>query len=153
MTGFVNPFAGIDKAPNNAGGAYTLKGLHTVRLGECKLIQSAQKGGAPMFVAEYEILESNNPDCVAGSVRSWVVNFQHPSALSNMKGFIAAAYNVDFEQVDEEVSRSIVGPDQPARGTLMKIDAIEVPTRKGGVFTKCRWEYLAGGIGGVAIPA
>lgn len=137
-----NPFRGISKAPMSFGGNYILEGKHLLVVKECKLIESSQKN-TDMFVAEFYVIESNNSKMVPESTRSWVVNFQHPSALSNMKSFAVAGLNCTEDDIDEDMASALVHKDQPIRGVVLKCEANQVKTRKGGDFTKCLWEFAA----------
>lgn len=95
-----------------------------------------------MFVASLETLESDNEEMAEGSERSWVVNFAHASALSNIRHFISAAAQCSFDEVTEELSSGVVHDDQPLEGVLIQCEAFNVKTRKGTDFTKCKWTSL-----------
>lgn len=147
-----NPFRGIDKAPLTTGGAYTLPGNHIVELITCKIVQSFKKK-TDMFIAEYAVVKSNNAECTPNSKRSWMVNFAHLSALSNIKNFAIAALNICEEDVDEDVckviceERDVKGKlisDSGVKGVILSANAYQVKTQVGGDFTRVDWEYVAG---------
>ncbi len=136
-----NPFAGVGKAPLNFGGAYVLEGKHALKIKECKLVRSQQKN-ADMFIAVFNVIESSNPAMLVGSERSWAVNFQHPSALSNLKTFVVAALNCKEEDVDEATCSAIVHDSQPLRGVVLNCEGNTVKTKRGTDFTKMSWSFL-----------
>lgn len=142
MGNLVNIFKGIGKAPLSFGGNYVLPGMHTFKIKECKLITSQQKA-ADMFIAEMEVIESSNDAMIPGSTRSWVCNFQHASALSNVKSFLVAALNCTPEDLDEEIASGVVNQPDCLAGITIACEANNVKTRKGGDFTKCLWEFVA----------
>ena len=133
-----NPFAGINNAPPSMGGQYLLTGQHKLQIEECKVVKSQRKN-ADMFVVATTVIESTNPEMSAGSQRSWICNFQHASALSNIRQFVSAALGVNFNEVDEDVCAGVVTDENPLAGTTLNAEAFEVPTRAGGVFTKVAW--------------
>lgn len=137
-----NPFKGIKNAPPSFGGDYVKPGKHLLEVKEHKLIKSQQKN-TDMFVAVFTVLESNNPAHPAGSTCSWIVNFQHASALSNLKSYVMSVYNCLEADVDEDLTASLTDASQPGRGVVVQCEANHVKTRKGGDFTKCAWKFVS----------
>ena len=75
-----------------------------------------------------------------GSVISWLVNMEQPSALGNVKGFAMALLpDTPEDDLDESAMEQLVGPDQPAAGIRVKADAVNIKTRAGNDFTKVNW--------------
>ncbi len=147
MTGYVNPFTGIEKAPPSTGGAYTLKGKHLVLLGGTKYIEGQKR----CFVQEYDIIRSDNPECTPGQRRSWVVNLAHQPAMSNIRTMVAEMLSEApnggpsiFDHVDGAIVNGTTQAAQPLKGRVALMDCVEILTKEAKKpFTKARWEFVA----------
>lgn len=138
----MNPFDGMNDAPPSVGGAYLVPGNYDLEIVEVKLVKS-QRESTMFFAAEFDVLASNVDEVKVGSKRSWVANFKHKSTLSNIKHFLAAALDVEFDDVDEDVSKACVDEDQPLKGVRVRAEAFNVKTKQNRDFTKVKWEHLA----------
>ena len=93
-------------------------------------------------VSVIEVVEGNEESNKVGDVVSWFVSFKHPSALSNVKGFVAANLGLTSrEEINTKVTAGICddasGGDGTAfAGTQVVATARKVATRSGGEFTK-----------------
>ena len=138
-----NPFAGIDKAPPSTGGQYILQGNHILLVDACKIVNSQQGKARTLYVVETTVVESDNPEMKEGTTRSWVVNFDHQPALSNIRSFVAAAMNMPFDDVTEDHSMGTVSEANPLKGTVLKCEAFNIKTKgKGQDFTKVQWKNM-----------
>ncbi|MBW2672101.1 MAG: hypothetical protein JRD89_01630 [Deltaproteobacteria bacterium] len=121
-----------------------------------KIIQSRSNDN--MFVAEMEVIESDDPERGPGSCPAWVVNFKHDSALGNIKGLLGAlngvnpneveALNALFSEVNEkgetvdisvDISEYAVSEANPLAGNTVRLRTEGIKTRAGGDFTKHLW--------------
>lgn len=140
----VDPFAGLGKAKPSAGGNYITPGNFTFVVDLVKIVESS-KDSSMSFVAELEVVESDQESVKKGSQRSWVANFKHASTPSNVKHFIADTYGLPFDDVTDDIGRSIANDANPAEGCVLKCEAYHVKTRAGGDFTKCKWTHVKRG--------
>lgn len=131
-------FEGIEGAEQRSGGSYLRPGNCDAKLVECKAITTRAKRAA--FVVELEIVESRGGDNAVGSRRSWMVMMDSDSALSDVRGFAAAATGVQFSAVDGAAMERVVSPEQPLRNRLVRFVAENIETKKGATFTRVQWE-------------
>jgi len=137
-------FAGIKAESATKSGRYIQPGQHVLTVREIKLFESSQKKGKWFFCVEADVDEYTAEDEAApygsGSVVSWLVNMEQPSALGNVKGFAMALLpDTPEEDLDETAMEQLVSPEQPAAGIRVKADAVNIKTRAGNDFTKVNW--------------
>ena len=127
---------------------YFLEGTYKVRVVKAAAFNS--RTGIPYFVAEAEILESNNPDRPAGMVCAQVIKLATDMGPINVKRFIAAANGIDpnsqaaNEEVNEDVCEYAVSDEQPLAGIEMGLQCVLTATQKGGDYTIHHWEPALG---------
>lgn len=133
-------FGGIKDAKKQAGGVYFKKGVYVV---EVKAVKTGKtRKNVIFFVVECKIIESDNPERSAGMSVSWMVTADKDAFLSNVRGFVAEATDVDFESVDEPDAEAVCSQDNPLEGLIIKAEAVDVPTKAGGTYTRVTWERL-----------
>lgn len=137
-------FANLGKTAPSSGGVYVRPGQHTFKIKALKMISSAQRSGAPMFIAELETIASDVH--AIGSTVSWAVNFQHAPAMGNLKAFLMAVLEAvtgescKESDVDEGIAASMVSAEQPAKDAVVCCEGVNIKTKsKGQDFTKCLW--------------
>ncbi len=135
-----------DKTPS-ASGQWLEPGKYELEIHETKHIEGF-KGKS--FVAEFDVLASGNPKILVGTRVSWVANLKHVSALANIKGFLAKALNVPHGGIEAAHAEAVVDGSNPLKGTVLACIATHRPTKNGGIFTVCAWDYLRGGPAGEA---
>lgn len=128
-------FSGIESASSSEGGVYLLPGAYRLKVDAIKTGTSRKK--RDFFVAEFSILESNNPERPAGTKASWMVMLDLDTALGNIKDFLETLSGGD---VDEEGVELAVSAANPFAGLEIKASAANVKTKKGTDFTKVQWE-------------
>lgn len=130
-------FSKIKEAKSNGGGVYFLPGTYTL---ECNALKTGKtrEGDRPFFVAEFTILASSNPDRPVGTSVSFMVMLDKfiETALGNVKGCVAALFNIPEEEVDEAGVETAVGDQNPAKGLKVKASATNIKTKKQTDFTK-----------------
>ena len=164
-------FAGMAKAEINGSGTYMDDGLYVV---ETKNI-FVKKGTNPQkpgdsFIAEFTVIESNNPKHAVGSSGSYVLKFSNIFAMGNIVEFVMALLgyeNTKENQKNEEirkevdlVTRATCGSDAAKkelgdlyeegmlRGIRVRLECTKKPTAPkpgkpdGGVFTVHKWSPL-----------
>ncbi len=139
-----NPFAAIgnataiEKTPWIQPGIYPL--LYVTAL---KMIQNRK--GIPMFIAEVDIIQSEVADRPQGSKMSWVVNLQNDAGPGDVKGFLAALWDLPQEEITAESAQAALAENQPCAGRLVRLEASSVEMKtfdeKGNprLFTRCGW--------------
>lgn len=140
---------------SSKGGNYFKPGRFLGRLLVAKGIES--RDGNTAFVAEFEILESNNPENhPVGDRPSYYVAISKAKFPETAKGNIADcmramiacrelceggdAPTIDEVDISNELAEAITDEeDQPMAGTIMGIQATEITTRAGNPFTKVQF--------------
>jgi hypothetical protein len=143
-TGYDSPSDPYDKVGNaeiTERGVFVLPGIYPLLYCDVlKMIRSFK--GADLFIAEFDILESNVPERPAGTKVSWIANFAHLPTPGNVRAFLAALMGVDPEEVDRDGAKYACSKDNPCRGRLVRLQAGETTTRAGGNFTVCNWSTI-----------
>ncbi len=160
-----SPFAGVDQANVPGAGVWIQPGSYTLRVKEQRF-KEGYKGHS--YINEFDVLVTSSPDKhPIGSVVSWVVKLEpntitrnangdpcpplpqgstkHQMGLGNIKGFLSKALAEAEENITESVVGATVDGQNLLAGTVLKCTAMSIPTKGGGLFTKCVWEYLRGG--------
>ena len=128
-------FAGIGAAEARPDANYLRPGNYTLELTEAKAIKTRK--GRAAFVVEARVVEGTGDGCNGpGDVVSHMVMMDTDGALSDVKGFAAAATGLAFDSVDEAGMTALVCPDQPLRGRTVLASARVKVTAKGVDFTK-----------------
>lgn len=133
-------FSNIGSAKSSQGGVYFLPGAYAL---ECKANKSGKtREGREFFVAEFEILESTNPERAVGTQVSFMVMLDknQDTALGNIKGYLAALCGIPEQDVDEAGVEAMVSAANPGMGMKVKALASNIKTRAGKDFTKIIWE-------------
>jgi hypothetical protein len=146
-----NVFKGIEKASNNKSGNHFPSPSHgRVAVKAVKLINSQQKGTS-YYIVETKMLKCSDESAV-GSDRTWMVDMSKPSALSNVRGFVAAALAMPFDEVGEAEAKGSLetienGKVTPSElvGVELDYEAIVVKTRAGRDFSKVNWNGIDAG--------
>ena len=126
-------FAGIEEVTVKERSSYFEAGNYV------GVIQAVKQGRTnqedkPYFVAEFKLVESDNPNLRVGSLVAWMtmLNKYKRYFLEEVKGFVAAATDSAPEDVTEEVVEFVTGEDQPLVGNFMRIDCREEVNRNSG---------------------
>lgn len=112
------------------------------------------------FVAEFRILQSNNPRQPAGSTATWGLNFtKHPKmAPGNFKDFLQVLTGVDLDKETddpagtpggktaaekvEQFCAAMVSAANPCAGRRIGCETIPTTTKENKPFTGHRWEAV-----------
>ncbi len=86
-------FSSIGEANVNAGGVYFLPGTYIVEVKKCFEKKSRKK--TDLLIIEFGILDSDVEIRPEGSSASWVLNLAQDASMGNVKGFLAAAMDID----------------------------------------------------------
>lgn len=136
-------FSGVGGAKVGGGGVYFLQGKYTVEVIKCMLMNSRKR--EELFIVECKIIKSSEPKRPVDMKCSWVVKMSQDAALGNIKGFIAAAMEVDpdSDQISdsewEDNCEAAVDDDNPLAGTIVDLECSDITTRAGDPFTLHRW--------------
>ncbi|MCP4217196.1 MAG: hypothetical protein GY765_21305 [bacterium] len=132
----------IQKTPWIQPGIYPL-----LYVTELKMIQNRK--GVPMFIAEVDIIQSEVADRPQGSKMSWVVNLQNDAGPGDVKGFLAALWDLPQEEITAESAQAALAENQPCAGRLIRLEASSVEMKtfdengKPRLFTRCGWRPVA----------
>ncbi len=129
-------FDKIGQAHSSGGGVYFEPGSYAL---ECKANKSGKtREGRAYFVCEFVILESTNPARPVGTSVSMMVMMDKyiETALGNVKGYVAALFDVPEESVDEAGVESLISAENPGAGMKCRAVASNIKTKAGKDFTK-----------------
>lgn len=111
---------------------------------ECRVNKTGKtrEGDKPFFVAEFTILESTNPDRPVGTSVSFMVMMDKylETALGNIKGYVAALFDIPEDTVDEAGVEALISADNPGAGLKVRAIASMTKTKAQKDFTKVIWE-------------
>ncbi|KKN75949.1 hypothetical protein LCGC14_0375060 [marine sediment metagenome] len=138
-------FTGIDEAQVGSSGVYFQPGIYVVEL--LKVFALRGRNEVDFFIAECQVVESDNEKHPVGHKASWCVKLSQDMAMPNIKGFIAAVNGIDphdDETVNAEVTSDVVeyavSDDNPLAGVHVGLQTTMITTRKEKKpFTKHEW--------------
>lgn len=142
-------FDGLQNAQVFERGQYLTPGEYTLEIQ--KTIAKRSQNSGDVFIVEFTILESNNPEKPVGSRASWVQSFKNVTiALSSIKEFLLAALGVDTSdkaklrevepRIEDIMNTCVASPgDNPLTGERIKVSVVNVTTKKGGPFSRHDW--------------
>lgn len=139
-------YDGIQNARYNEGGVYFLPGTYLVRVDKVKEGVTRQK--KDFFVIETTTIESSNPERPVGGQQSQMIMMEWDNALGTIKNFASIAGDGDTSVPESEIDAAsielIVSEENPLKGTVLRVTATNVETKKGGTFTKVLWKAYEG---------
>ena len=138
-----NDFASVQESNDRD---YVRPGLYRFEVVSMNTVESKNPNtpGRVYFAVTFKTVTSNQDHTAKGSTRSWVVNMANGSmALANIKQFVCALTDAAASEVDSATMEKLCGDDQPAAGLLVDVEAVEKPTRSGGMFTRLRFSYVS----------
>ncbi len=133
-------FGKIKEAKSSGGGIFFLPGKYAL---ECRANKTGNtREGRPFFVAEFTILESTNPERPVGTSVSLMVMLDKyiETALGNVKGYVAALFDIPEAEVDEAGVESLVSAENPGAGMKVRAVASNTKTKAQKDFTKVEFE-------------
>ena len=137
-------FGGItDVNVKEQRGVYLKQGSYELVTERCRINES-KVGNGTYFIAEFTVKESNSDSAPAGTRASWVVDItKFPQlALADIKSFTVCATGAEEHEVDESFMESLVdGAGDLVAGRQVHCNVEEVPTKKGGTFSKHYWSF------------
>lgn len=134
-------FDGIESVSSTQGGAWLQPGQHLFKILALKQPPNLRAGNC--FIAELEVVETNNEDYSQGQSVSWIRNVtKHKEmALADIKAFLAAVAGCQEEEIDSKGADAAVSDAQPFAGHLVKCEAFNRATKDGGTFTRTLWAH------------
>lgn len=149
-------FDGLKDAQIFEQGNYFGVGIYDVRVIRCIVKQTYRSGLG--FIAELEVLSSNNPAHAVGSKGTWFQSLtkNQATAFSAIKEFVAALYGFDIkadaqriklelEPHIEALMNEAVGPNNTFAGRCVHLETYVKKTREKGLdFTVHRWTPYRG---------
>ena len=138
-------FAGIAEVEVKKKNRYVEPGNYVAEIAVVKS-GTKQQTNQPYFVAELEIIESDNPDFEPGDTMTWMtmVHQYRRYFLEQVKGFVATAMNADPEEVTEKVMEFVVGEEQPLVGIKLAVRSFQATNQKSGkTFTETEFRLIS----------
>lgn len=127
-------FDGIEDAQVYGLRQYITPGEYLLRLINCKAASSRKD--ERFFAAELEVLWSTGEEALpAGETCSYFQKKNWDGSMGRIKGFIAAAWGHDPDEVTRVVANAAVSEDNPLGDNLMFCRARSVETKSGGMAT------------------
>ena len=131
-------FDGIGGAQYFEGGKYVAPGLYKAQIQKVKYAKT--RNGRPFFVVEMKVLESSNlTDHPLGTDFSWMAMMDQDAALGNVKHFLSVASDTPINEIQASDAEDAVGEDNPLAGTEIRVMAVNIKTKAGKDFTKCKF--------------
>lgn len=130
-------FSGIENVVASGKTPYVEPGMYKVRVEACKNVDG-HRGN--FFIVEMEVLESSNPERMPGSIMSWSVKLDKAylaTALGDVKAFVQAA-TMDASVSEDDILEAC-SPENPLKGSILRINAFNTKTKAGKDYTKLRW--------------
>lgn len=152
--GLAEMMAGFEGASMGSGGVYLEAGSYLLKIVEVKN-GHAQQGGFDFFLAEFEVVVSDNEKFRPGMRVEWMVAFKNQQWLStyqaDVKQFLYHAFrgfdqSVTPEQINGQVWSLATSQEQPLAGKYIGASAVDKPkrTKPGESFTKVNFHEWSG---------
>jgi hypothetical protein len=130
-------FDKIADAKENDFGSYIRPGVWKMEIQACKEVKP--RSGGEAFTVEGKVVETDCEGVRVGERVSWQCHSKHDSAPSNIRHFLAVAFNVPFEEVDGAGYQLVVSAENPLAGKVIYCLARNIKTRAGRDFTRVSW--------------
>lgn len=145
-TGYNDPFEAVANATVNERTSYFDPGVYPLLYLDCLKMITSRKGDA-LFIAEFDILESNVSTRPKGTRGAWTPNFRHEPTAGNVRGFMAILMNVPPEEVTADSLKFACSEKNPAHGRLIRLEATLLTQDKDGnprakPFTRHDWRAI-----------
>jgi hypothetical protein len=137
-----DPFDKIANAEVSKRGVYPVPGAYPMLYVDVlKLITS--RNDDLLFIAEFDIIDSNVTERPSGTRMSWSANLKHDPAPGNIKAFIAAVMDRPPEEVTSQAASMACSDKNPCHGRLVRLEASITTTKAGNAFTVCDFHPIA----------
>ena len=131
-------FAGVSEVSVRKKNRYLEPGSYVVEISAIKSGRQNQTE-KPYFVAELDILETDNEDFEVGETVTWMtmVHSYKKYFLEDVKNFVSTVLGVDAEEVTEEVCEFVSGEEQPLVGKRLAVRTrLETNQKTGKTFAE-----------------
>lgn len=120
------------QAPSATANSYIQPGNYLLEVDVLKEVDTDQQGTA--FIAEFKVLESDNPAFAPGTTTTWFRALRQRPSKGEIKG-LAQALN-QGQEVTADLVEGMVDESNPAAGLKVRCRAWEHTTKAGKPFTK-----------------
>tara|TARA_R110000824_G_scaffold22371_3_gene81981 strand:+ start:1115 stop:1540 length:426 start_codon:yes stop_codon:yes gene_type:complete len=126
-------FAGVSEVSVRTKNRYLEPGNYTVEISAIKSGRQNQTE-KPYFVAELDIVETDNEDFHVGETVTWMtmVHSYKKYFLEDVKNFVSIVMGADPEEVTEEVCEFVASEDQPLVGKRLAVRTQLMTNQKTG---------------------
>ena len=147
-------FSGIKEAKFKEGGNYIKPGRHLLKVSRWS--QGKTRQHIPFIAVDFEVVESDTH--YPGEIVNVFYGADKDAFLPNVKSVARsvlssmAGTHVSADTIDEEIMEGLVGvptdesgqpsgaPGTMSEGARVRAIAVDVPTKKGGTYTRISWE-------------
>jgi hypothetical protein len=126
-------------------GQYLLPGRYQLEIIRC--IPKKTRAGADAFIAEFKVLESDNPEITVGGTRSWYqATGDQAIAFPALMEFLQAVLNPspeeeeEFKDSCEDTMDAAISEENALGGSLVEVECYNKKTNKGNDFTVHIWK-------------
>lgn len=138
-----DPFDKIANAEATERSSYFEPGVYPILMLDVMKTTNSRQGDL-LFIAEFNIIKSDVPSRAPGSRAVWIANFRHDPTAGNVKQFMASLMLVSPDEIDADSAKFMCSESNPARGRLIRLEAVELTTDKNGnprskPFTRHDW--------------
>jgi len=117
-----SPFKGIKESRQMGGGRRLEPGNYLLEIETVRFFQSRKDNRTNIFAVDLKVIESDNENFKPNDRVGWVTQeSKFPEYfLADVKSFLAAAGDVDPDDIDDEDADTAVSADQPLRGDKIR---------------------------------
>jgi len=130
-------FSGIRTAKATLDANYLRPGHYVCRIDKCKIDQNRKK--ITFAAIEMTVIQVRDNEQGQGHSQGECVTFyvdQGDYFLPEIKSFIGNVMGIPQDQITEEHAAEAFGEGQPLVGTCAEVQARQITTKNGGVFTR-----------------
>jgi hypothetical protein len=108
--------------------------------------------GDPFFAVSFRVIEASKDSMKGDKKRAypvrkgdkvnWICMLNKRGALSNVKRFLAVAFEKDPDEIDEDLSERSVSEENPLQGIIIHCDAQDIILDNGHNWTTVEWELV-----------
>lgn len=114
-------YSRVNSARQGKGGNYLDPGNYRVRIIQVTEKDSQKTPGEVLFIVEFEVLASDNPDVGVGAVKSQSINLKNWGAMGDINALISAVFSADESAVTEKHVAKALSEAQPMAGAVMDL--------------------------------
>lgn len=137
-------YSGIDNVQTSERDANIVQGVYPLLYVDTIKVFKSQRSGSNIFVASFDIIESDVANRPKGTSMSLVMNYsKHPEVkMRNIKEFLVALNDCSDEDIDSTAFRLICSDKNPCHGKLIRLEAVEDESKTGARYMRYTWRTI-----------